>query len=385
MSEPRKLIAESNWEMWETRDPHGARHIIKQNRSHEPTVTQEQTHADGLVQSGPEYSRARQTYQRQHQCLGHTELIKKSKAPRRRTLPPTPGSPAHTERKAELAHRISANRAIHQHPDDLYEEERQRRAGPYPKTIQPLGPDSLTTYDGTPKDYYDPPKVETNAERGQWAWGLGLGSSVAGADIAPCLGLVDRHYQQQQQFSDRHLLQSLRVPSDPNCEWRMDKIRAKIMVEDEHPDDGDLPDVFIRLIDPRLYTGAHKKRFKRKSATEWVGAGIEGRRDDTLLEVAIAGESQILRTDEPEMDAPNKHYMPWDIERMHPDAYYTRNINPDHTVEDVVTNERMSQIINEKSKIHVRDGGDYEAERKERASWCVDKEHSKFWEQPASA
>ena len=310
----------------------------------------------------------------------------KKKGSKRRTLPPTPGSPAHNERKIAL----STTQAIYQHPDDLLEEEQRRRGGGYGKTMQPLIQlePQFFTYTGTPAGYYDAPKIHNNAERGAFFWGHGLGSSVPGADIQPVLGNLDRHYQQEVQFNDRHLLQSLRVAEDPNVQWRMDKIKAKIMLEDENHDDGDLPDVFIRLIDPRLYTGAHKARFKRKGATEWVGAGIEGRRDDTMLETAIAGQSTITRTDEPEMDAPNKTYMPWDIERMHPDAYYTRNINPDHTSDDVndarMSQGRFSQMANEKMKVFVRPASSYDDERKVRASFCVDKEHSVFWEKTAS-
>lgn len=116
---------------------------------------------------------------------------------------------------------------------------------------------------------------------------------------------------------DKHLLESLRIPEDPNSSWRMEKIRAKTKNE---TGDEDVPDVFIRLLDHRRYSGTHKHRF----AADGQGKGLEGRRDDDLQQRVIAGQGMITRREEPEMDSPHKPVLPWDAKRADHQMYYTK-------------------------------------------------------------
>ena len=64
----------------------------------------------------------------------------------------------------------------------------------------------------------------------------------------------------------------------------------------------------MRLTNPKNYNSTHKHRFSR----DGVGLGLEGRRDDTTMNVLVAGQAQITRDTDPEMDTPHKPQLPWD-------------------------------------------------------------------------
>ena len=74
-------------------------------------------------------------------------------------------------------------------------------------------------------------KVYNNQERPPWHPVAGGANSVLGADIEPALGKIERAEQQRQLWADRHLIQSLRVPEDPNSGWRLEPARRKHMLD----------------------------------------------------------------------------------------------------------------------------------------------------------
>lgn len=295
----------------------------------------------------------------------------------RRTLPPTPGAmrPEHDSIKAEAICPMSSAQAVHRDPDELYDEQDAKLAGPYGRTIIPLGP--------APEWKGKDPKMSglSIEERPPWVSITGEANPVFGDYIAPVLGNLERHRQQQQQFADRHFLQSLRIPEDPNVQWRMDKIRRKTMVESEADRDENMPDVFVRLMDHTRYPGAHRARF----SADGIGMGIEGRRDDTMDQEVQAGNGTITRGIEPEIDAPNKPSLPWDRMRASKHAYYTKAINPNFSTADAnedheMTHGTIGRLSSELHKTFTRDGGDYEAEQNKRAEFKVDPHFVRKWQ-----
>ena len=145
----------------------------------------------------------------------------------------------------------------------------------------------------------------------------GGANSVLGADIEPALGKIERAKQQRQLWADRHLIQSLRVPEDPNSDWRLEPARRKHMLDQAYGrDSDDQPDVFVRMLDPKNCHGTHKHRFDENGK----GRGLEGRRDNTDYEDAIAGHATITRSLVPEFDAPNRPLCSWEQDKLRSDA-----------------------------------------------------------------
>jgi hypothetical protein len=280
---------------------------------------------------------------------------------------------------------MSSAQAVHCDPEDMMKDQDAKMSGMYGRTIQPLGP--AAEWKG--KDL----KMAglSNRARPPWASVTGEANHVFGEAIAPALGAWNRHQQNEQQFHDRHFLQSLRVPDDPNVQWRVDLVRQKtLMYEDV---DEDLPDVFSRLTDHTKYPGAHRARF----SADGYGMGILGYRDDTSLEETIAGNAQITRNLEPEMDKPilsamdrdenrPRLLMEWDENRLHPHAFYTQDINPNFSVADASEDPLMQpdqiygRLAGQQHATNVRDEGDYGQTQKLRMSWNVDPHHAKVWQ-----
>jgi len=384
----RQLIAESNYEMNESRDPFGAKIALTTTKRGSVVMYGEpktETYSARTMGAG-EYTKARR--QSINMDLhGHTETVAKPHAVRRRTLPPTPAQhrPAHGDLEASAKCPMSSAQAVHRDPEEMMMEQDSKMGGPYSRTIQPLGP--AAEWKG--KDM----KMAglSNRERPPWASVTGEANHVFGENIAPALGAWNRHQQNEQQFHDRHFLQSLRVPDDPNVQWRIDQVRRKTsMYEDV---DEDLPDVFSRLTDHTKYPGAHRARF----SADGFGMGILGYRTDTTLEETIAGNAQITRNMEPEMDKPimsamdrdenrPRLLMEWDEDKLQPDAYYTHNIPSTWNVTDATEDPIMQpdqiygRLAADKHATNVRDEGEYGATQRRRSSWNVDAHHVKAWQ-----
>lgn len=394
-------MASTNYEMLNHRDPFGQLgKVTKRNQrktgifhAWEPQDrVQDHNPHSSRTMNAPEYSRERRLSMVQDQMdhsiaihmpygsgadnpelPGHQEPDESN----RQTLPRPPSAinPTHDAIKAEGKVPMSSAQAIHRDPAELMEEQDAKFRAPYGRTIQPLGPG--------PEWKGKDPKMSglSIAERPPWVGATGEANSVFGDYIAPVLGRKERHDQQMQQFADRHFLQSLRIPEDPNVQWRMDKVRRKTMLESDMDADADLPDVFVRLLDHTRYPGAHRARF----SADGVGMGIEGRREDTLHQEVIAGNGIITRNLEPEMDAPHKPIMPWDEDRLQPHAFYTQNIDPNFSTADAnedhaMTHGVIGRLASELHKTHTRDGGDYEATQKLRQEWKTCDHHVRSWQ-----
>lgn len=227
---------------------------------------------------------------------------------------------------------------------------------------------------------WKPKKAVPIHKRPPWVGVTGSGSAAPGADIAPQPhGRTVRHYTNKSHKSDQHLLQSLRVDYDPNTAWRSAKVQAKLAMEDDKDED-DLPDVFVRLTDPRRFNGTHKHRFR----SDGSGAGLEGRRDDTDFAINHNGEAKILRDDDPEMDAPHKPIMPWEEDKLRSDAFYTRDMSQDMKTDDayedrVMTNGVIGRLAQEKKKHHDLET-EYDRMQRKRAEYKVDKHYSFAWQ-----
>jgi len=395
-------MASTTYEILNHRDPYGQfAKLTKRNQrktgiyhAWEPQDrVQDENPLSERTRSAPEYSRERRLSmvqdQMDHSIAIHMPYGSGSDNPsfvpghqqpdpsKRRTLPKPPSitNPTHDAIKSEGQVPMSSAQAIHRDPAELMEEQDAKFRGSYGRTIQPLGPG--------PEWRGKDPKMSglSIAERPPWVGVTGEANAVFGDYIAPVLGRKERHDQQQQQFADRHFLQSLRIPEDPNVQWRTDKVRRKTMLESDMDADADLPDVFVRLLDHTRYPGAHRARF----SADGVGMGIEGRREDTLHQEVIAGNGTITRNLEPEMDAPHKPIMPWDEDRMQPHAFYTQNINPEFSTADANEDQEMThgvigRLASELHKTHTRDGGDYETTQKTRQHWKTDDHHVRSWQ-----
>eukprot|EP00041_Stephanoeca_diplocostata_P006229 m.78599 g.78599 ORF g.78599 m.78599 type:complete len:239 (+) comp16246_c0_seq3:278-994(+) len=220
------------------------------------------------------------------------------------------------------------------------------------------------------------PRRVSNAERPPWSQPNGGENTIHGSEIAPEVGRIERHKQNQKHFSDRHLLQSLRVHDDPNTEWRREKIQQKLAEEDDN-----LPSVFQRLTDPKRYSGTHRHRFDAAGK----GRGIEGRRDDTEYNVNVTGKGTIIRDVDPEMDTPSKPRLSWDYNKLRPDAYYTSDMTRLHSVDEAFTDPEMThgvygKLAQEKMPVYERDGGEYEDVQRTRQSFGINRDSVKAWQ-----
>eukprot|EP00053_Salpingoeca_punica_P012673 m.113747 g.113747 ORF g.113747 m.113747 type:complete len:368 (+) comp16011_c0_seq4:482-1585(+) len=73
--------------------------------------------------------------------------------------------------------------------------------------------------------------------------------------------------------------------------------RSRSVTPSEKPP---MPAVFDRLTSVETYGGMHKHRFSK----DGVGRGLAGRRDDDSVQKTIAGQGQITRDSDPDMDTP---------------------------------------------------------------------------------
>lgn len=133
------------------------------------------------------------------------------------------------------------------------------------------------------------------------------------------------------------------------------------------PSDAPLPEVYKRLTDPKLFSGSHRKRF----SSDGVGLGLEGRRDDTLVQQVIAGCGSITRTVEPEMDCPNRPTLSFESERR----AGSRNSVPR---QDDVTDEIFERL--HRTPIRTASAsGEYESMQKVRRNFGMG-EHKAGWQ-----
>lgn len=397
--------AETNQELWTSRDPHGSMHKLKQHRtiSNEPADQRKLDHksmAAGALNT--------------HVCH------KSADGPRRRTLPKAPTgrgdhSKLHTGKGKGTSVKLAGDAAVpaqtplshsnsvHQPPADI-QRALDEDGGPAPATHQPiyqlegeepLWPDDIHKWkrgaDGKWELAEGPIPID---ERPPWQSLVGEANSLPGCDIQPVLGRTDRHLQNESMFGDRHLIQSLRIEEDPNSSWRMDKIRRKTMAEGPR-DDGDLPDVFVRLLDHKRYTGAHKSRF----SADGQGMGLQGRREDDELNVAIAGKAVITRNDEPEIDFRHKPIMPWEERKRSVDAHYAcnslkkerarRHTSADNESDDFKRSvlgrlskdfSSLSSKVADKSADAANKTADYEECVRKRKSFSIDKTLVRKWQ-----
>lgn len=349
---------------------------------HTPTVDPVATHDDTMVRSNPICKS--QEAPRTRRMLPRVPTLRADHAVREERNTTTycsdntdhilPGPIAHTDAHFTTTYETSSGDA---HPDHetLLARDAAFAANGAGRTIVPssnYGPFKWPE----PKWTH---KVLTNDERPPWNGS----NTILGADIEPALGRNARFAQTKQQHADRHLLQSLRVPDDPNVQWRRDRISSVIAADREAGlDEDDMPDVFVRLLDPGKFNSTHKHRFSETG----VGMGLEGRRDDNDHEINVAGQAQILRTLEPAMDQPHKPLMPWELARMRTDSCYTVDINPNHSSQDAYDDPIMSdngiygKLAAEHHSTKVRDGGDYETMRKARKSFNIDSHEVKPWQ-----
>lgn len=420
MSTTQPLIAENNWDMWQTRDPHGGMQRLKQATRGEPT--DDEKDRSGMLSQYPEGTIERRQTMLQY-LQKHTPVKPRpastdsdGKPRKRRVLPPTP-----KERQNWATGSVrneSVLRATHRDPRQLAQAEKELTPKEAPRTINPCsnrpelkcpffctdtgvnthlhcahcdvlfcgsclhGAKGLMftrSQEGTITlrcaNCKKHPYTVTNAERPPWVSLVGAGQTDLGADIEPVLGRFERHKQMESMYKDRHFIQSLRIPEDPNVAWRQEKTRTKIMKETnrgQRPGEN-VPDVFMRLLDHKKFTSTHKHRFTENGQ----GRGIEGRRDDDLYQRAIAGQVQITRQEEPEMDSPHKPLMSWEVKRMDHQAFYTRRVSKNFKSDDaysdpVMLNGTLGRLASETARTKIRPENDIDArERVLRSSFCV--------------
>lgn len=215
---------------------------------------------------------------------------------------------------------------------------------------------------------------------------------IHGSDIPPVLdgGRLARHNQNKVQQKDKYLLQSLRVPDDPNVEWRNERIRAKVATEDRN---APMPSIFEKLTNPAYYTGSHKHRFSKTETGAWQGNGLAGRREDTAHQENIKGKGKILRNTDFEMDHPVRYesgaVMSWDLEKLKPDAYHTvdmkRQYRSSEAFEDPVMDPETGiygKLASEKVRAHRKetDQGEYEDVLAARKEYHVDSHEVKAFQ-----
>lgn len=439
----QSLIAQTNHEMWDTRDPHGMLQVRAKTagrvkptiRGHEPDFGKFDGKVDtraegdyGITTMDSSNMHSKLWYQHiptvdpaaTHEGMVRKDLTiypAKEEAPRRRrTLPrvPTLREDAAVCRERRLKDYVPSGTIGllpgstvpgHQNLGDANptdytttteeahpsQEELLRREevfvenfghGVTGKTLQPCSQLGPPRWPKVPKWAL---KTYTNEERPPWNPTAGGANVTFGADVEPVLGKQDRFRQQKQLWVDRHLIQSLRVPDDPNSDWRMEKARRLVQEDIAFGrDDDDLPDVFVRMLDPKHFHGTHKHRFDENGK----GLGIEGRRDDNEFELTVAGAATITRTPNLAMDAPHKPVLPWEERKMRGyDAYHTRTIDPTWSTDDAFTDEVMTdpnsiykRLAEEQMATKVRDGGDYEAGQKARRAYNLDPFLVKAWQ-----
>lgn len=183
------------------------------------------------------------------------------------------------------------------------------------------------------------PKVPLNGIKPDWQ---GPPLYVFGQPLALVIDKKDREHQQHNALGkDKYLLQSLRnseysparigkldeveedfrkirltalqkgtsLSQEQIDEYEAEKAKAyEFSKSPKHyvPEQEQLPNVFERLCDVRLYNSTHKHRFYRSGSDIGKGRGLDGQRDDDQLNQVIAGNGKILRDMVHTEDSPNR-------------------------------------------------------------------------------
>eukprot|EP00048_Salpingoeca_helianthica_P016391 m.232080 g.232080 ORF g.232080 m.232080 type:complete len:392 (+) comp18572_c0_seq1:281-1456(+) len=178
---------------------------------------------------------------------------------------------------------------------------------------------------------------------------------------APLLPFVDAHKGEENKLlraEDKLFLSML----------RNDDINVTTMSDGPAPSsDAPLPKVFQRLTDPKQFSGSHRKRF----SSDGVGLGLEGRREDTLVQEVIAGRGSITRTIEPEMDCPNRPTLSFESERR--SGSRNSSMRQDDTADEIFERLHRTPIRAASAS------GEYESMQKVRRNFGMG-EHKAAWQ-----
>eukprot|EP00049_Salpingoeca_infusionum_P018714 m.358469 g.358469 ORF g.358469 m.358469 type:complete len:421 (+) comp18153_c0_seq1:246-1508(+) len=145
--------------------------------------------------------------------------------------------------------------------------------------------------------------------------------------------------------------------------WRPDSAKLPTEKPISSDDAFDMPEVFQRLTNPKTFNGTHKHRF----TPDGVGRGLEGRRDDESHTIIQAGQAQILRDADDEMDSPNK-----------PINAAPRTRRP--SVKGYDSMPSVFERLSKPSRTQIAAAGEYETKQRVRKEFGIEKNLVASWQ-----